>query len=79
MYALWPLRVSRRVLHHLIYPTEYSCLSQLLVIDIGAVRTELVGRRVAMGEIMDLRGVKYAGFRDPDGNTWTLQGSTKKP
>ncbi|WP_046246066.1 VOC family protein [Hymenobacter terrenus] len=45
----------------------------LVVADIGQARAELAGRGVAMEEIQDLGGIKYAGFRDPDGNTWTLQ------
>ncbi|WP_210516662.1 VOC family protein [Hymenobacter terricola] len=45
----------------------------LVVADIVQARAELAGRGVAMGEIQDLSGIKYAGFRDPDGNTWTLQ------
>ncbi|MBF9222764.1 VOC family protein [Hymenobacter ruricola] len=45
----------------------------LVVDDIAAARAELAGRGVGMGEIQDLGGIKYAGFRDPDGNTWTLQ------
>ncbi|HEX8330246.1 MAG TPA: VOC family protein [Hymenobacter sp.] len=45
----------------------------LVVADIAAARAELAGRGVAMGEVQDLGGIKYAGFSDPDGNTWTLQ------
>ena len=45
----------------------------LVVADIAAARAELAGRGVAMGEIRDMGGIKYAGFSDPDGNTWTLQ------
>ena len=45
----------------------------LVVADIAAARTVLAGRGVAMGEIQDLGGIKYAAFKDPDGNTWTLQ------
>ena len=45
----------------------------LVVADIAAARAELAGRGVAMGEIQDMGGIKYAGFEDPDGNTWTLQ------
>jgi predicted enzyme related to lactoylglutathione lyase len=45
----------------------------LVVENIEAAQTELVGRDVAVGEIRDLGGIKYAGFSDPDGNTWTLQ------
>lgn len=45
----------------------------LVVADIAAARAELAGRDVAMGEIQDMGGIKYAAFQDPDGNTWTLQ------
>lgn len=45
----------------------------LVVSGIETVRAMLVGRGVAMGEIVDMGGVKYASFSDPDGNTWTLQ------
>jgi len=46
----------------------------LVVDDIEKARAELVGRGVETGEIQDVGGgVKYAGFSDPDGNSWTLQ------
>lgn len=46
----------------------------LVVRDIAGARQELVGRGVEVDEIDDQgQGVKYAGFSDPDGNTWTLQ------
>ena len=46
----------------------------LVVTDIEAARAELIGRGVDVGEIQDVgRGVRYAGFEDPDGNSWTLQ------
>jgi predicted enzyme related to lactoylglutathione lyase len=46
----------------------------LVVTDIEAARAELIGRGVDVGEIQDVgRGVKYAGFEDPDGNSLTLQ------
>jgi len=46
----------------------------LVVGNIYEARNELIKRGIEMGEVevMD-RGVKYAGFSDPDGNTWTLQ------
>lgn len=51
----------------------------LVVADIGQARAELAGRGVSMGEIRDLGGgIKYAGFQDPDGNTWTLQEMPRK-
>ena len=45
----------------------------LVVADIAAAHAALAGRGVAMGEIQNLGGIKYAAFKDPDGNTWTLQ------
>ncbi|MCC3153211.1 VOC family protein [Hymenobacter sp. BT770] len=46
----------------------------LVVADLGQARAELAGRGVPMGGIQDLGGgMLYAGFQDPDGNTWTLQ------
>jgi predicted enzyme related to lactoylglutathione lyase len=46
----------------------------LVVDDIERARTELVGRGVDVGPIEDVgRGVRYAAFADPDGNTLTLQ------
>ncbi len=46
----------------------------LVVTDIEAARTELIGRGVDVGEIEDVGGgVRYAGFEDPDGNSLTLQ------
>jgi predicted enzyme related to lactoylglutathione lyase len=45
----------------------------LVVDDVEVARSELVKRGVAMGAVVDMGGVKYAGFSDPDGNTWTLQ------
>ena len=46
----------------------------LVVEDIEKSRAELLGRGVDVGEVQDVGGgVKYAGFTDPDGNSWTLQ------
>ena len=46
----------------------------LVVADIEQARAELVGRGVAVGEVVDVGGgVRYAGFEDPDGNSLTLQ------
>ncbi len=46
----------------------------LVVADIDRARTELLGRGVEVGAVLDVGGgVRYAGFSDPDGNTWTLQ------
>jgi predicted enzyme related to lactoylglutathione lyase len=46
----------------------------LVVNDIAQAREELIGRGVDVAEIVDVgRGVRYAWFTDPDGNTLTLQ------
>ncbi len=45
----------------------------LVVVDIDTARSALVKRGVEVGEITDVQGVKYAGFSDPDGNSWLLQ------
>ena len=45
----------------------------LVVADIGEAREALVKRSLEVGEVWDVNGVKYAGFSDPDGNSWLLQ------
>ncbi len=45
----------------------------LVVANIGESREALVKRGLEVGEVMDVQGVKYAGFSDPDGNMWLLQ------
>jgi predicted enzyme related to lactoylglutathione lyase len=46
----------------------------LVVKDIQQTRDALVGRGVAVGEIIVYpREIKFAGFSDPDGNLWMLQ------
>lgn len=45
----------------------------LVVDDIVVVRQALVDRGVVMGDVVDMGGIKFAGFADPDGNSWTLQ------
>ncbi len=46
----------------------------LVTADLDATRAELIGRGVDVGETMDVGGgVRFAGFADPDGNTWVLQ------
>jgi predicted enzyme related to lactoylglutathione lyase len=46
----------------------------LVVPDIDQARDELLGRGVAVGDVMDVGGgVKYAWFADPDGNSMVLQ------
>jgi hypothetical protein len=46
----------------------------LVVKDVTSTRDLLISRGVEMGDIIVYpRGIKYAGFSDPDGNSWTLQ------
>ena len=45
----------------------------LVVDNIDIARSALVNRGIEVGEITDFKSVKYAEFRDPDGNTWLLQ------
>ena len=46
----------------------------LVVADAAQAREALVSRGVEVGDVEDHgRGVKFAHFSDPDGNTWALQ------
>lgn len=45
----------------------------LVVKDIVESRDALVSRGLEVGDIVDMGGIKFAGFSDPDGNSWTLQ------
>lgn len=46
----------------------------LVVKDVKQVRDILMERGVAMSEIVEYpRGIKFAYFSDPDGNSWALQ------
>ena len=51
---------------------------QLVVEDIDAVREQLDGRGVGVGEVQQLGpegtpGSRFLFFDDPDGNTWSVQ------
>ncbi|HEY6709594.1 MAG TPA: VOC family protein, partial [Actinomycetota bacterium] len=51
---------------------------QLVVEDIDAVREQLAGRGVGVGEVQQLGpegapGSRFLFFDDPDGNTWSVQ------
>jgi catechol 2,3-dioxygenase-like lactoylglutathione lyase family enzyme len=50
----------------------------LVVDDLAAAREALIARGVEMDTITDMGGILYAGFSDPDGNTWTLQQITTR-
>jgi predicted enzyme related to lactoylglutathione lyase len=45
----------------------------LVVANIEDAREALVQRGIEVGKITDFKSVKYAEFRDPDGNLWLLQ------
>jgi catechol 2,3-dioxygenase-like lactoylglutathione lyase family enzyme len=45
----------------------------LVVADIEKAREDLASRDVAVGEVINMGGIKFVGFSDPDGNKWVLQ------
>jgi catechol 2,3-dioxygenase-like lactoylglutathione lyase family enzyme len=46
----------------------------LVVKDVAALRSHLLAKGVQIDAIIEYpRGIKYAHFRDPDGNSWALQ------
>jgi len=46
----------------------------LVVDDIDKAREAAAGNGVEIDEVLEMPGgMKYAGFSDPDGNTWTYQ------
>lgn len=46
----------------------------LVVADVVKAREMLVSQGIDVGEVIDHgRGVKSAGFQDPDGNSWLFQ------
>jgi catechol 2,3-dioxygenase-like lactoylglutathione lyase family enzyme len=45
----------------------------LVVDDIDEAREALIERGVEVDQVTDFSQVKYAAFRDPDGNSWLLQ------
>ena len=46
---------------------------QLVVSDIHAARTELLGRGVEVGEVQEFPWGAFLFFSDPDGNGWAVQ------
>jgi predicted enzyme related to lactoylglutathione lyase len=46
---------------------------QLVVSDIEAARSELVGRGVEVGEVQVFPWGRFVFFDDPDGNKWSVQ------
>ena len=47
---------------------------QLVVDDIQAARAELVERGVEVSEVQEFPWGSFVFFRDPDGNSWSVQG-----
>jgi catechol 2,3-dioxygenase-like lactoylglutathione lyase family enzyme len=45
----------------------------LVVPNVAEAREALMGRGVDVGGIMDMGGILFARFADPDGNSWLLQ------
>lgn len=45
----------------------------LVVDDVEGARSRLVGNGVEVSDVVDMGGVLYAFFADPDGNSWALQ------
>ena len=50
-----------------------SAQLQVVVEDIDAVRDELAGRGLDVGEVQDLPWGSFVFFADPDGNRWAVQ------
>lgn len=46
---------------------------QVVVDDVHAWRAELMGRGIDVGEVQDLAWGSFIYFRDPDGNSWSVQ------
>ena len=46
---------------------------QVVVDDVKAWRAELVGSGIDVGEVQDLAWGSFIYFRDPDGNSWSVQ------
>jgi catechol 2,3-dioxygenase-like lactoylglutathione lyase family enzyme len=47
--------------------------THLVVDDVALARQSILDRGVAVSDVQDMGGVKYAYFADPDGNSWALQ------
>lgn len=50
----------------------------LVVDDVAAARAAVAERGVEVSDVVDMGGVKYAFFADPDGNSWALQEITAR-
>ncbi|MEU4622693.1 VOC family protein [Actinoplanes sp. NPDC023801] len=52
---------------------------QVVVPDADAAREQLIEAGVEAGEIDEQPWGRFVGFRDPDGNSWTLQAIEYRP
>ena len=52
---------------------------QMVVSDVAAARTELVGRGVEVSDVAELPWGSFVWFDDPDGNRWALQQMPPRP
>ena len=50
----------------------------LVVDDVDAARAALAERGVELSDVVDMGGVRYVFFSDPDGNSWALQEITSR-
>jgi catechol 2,3-dioxygenase-like lactoylglutathione lyase family enzyme len=50
---------------------------QLVVPDMASTRAELLRRGAEISEVQDMGGIAFAYFKDPDGNRWVLQETTR--
>jgi uncharacterized glyoxalase superfamily protein PhnB len=46
---------------------------QIVVSDVAAARAELVERGVEVSEVQQFPWGAFVFFKDPDGNSWSLQ------
>jgi catechol 2,3-dioxygenase-like lactoylglutathione lyase family enzyme len=50
-----------------------SAVAQLVVSDIHAARSELLGRGLGVGDVLTFDWGSFVFFADPDGNRWAVQ------
>ncbi|HEX8997581.1 MAG TPA: VOC family protein, partial [Ktedonobacterales bacterium] len=46
---------------------------QMVVSDVEAAHEELASRGVAVSDVQDLAWGRFVYFKDPDGNSWSVQ------
>ena len=52
---------------------------QVVVDDVQAWRAELMGRGIDVSDVQDLAWGSFIYFRDPDGNSWSVQQLPRGP